>query len=1353
MARVVSTARFAAAALLAVSALALLSGPSGASPTPGFTVVDAVTIERTSLTVEGTITVATGGTLTLDGVDLVLAPSGGAPGALIVERGGTLFARDSVIRAPTSAGSDGIRVELLGFAEIRSVVFVGLAADPTRGARAPLADGFRIAPGGILVRSSDVLLEQVTVRGSAGCGVTVDQASPAMASLDIAEVSYRLSGSEGHAAAVCVEGGSPTIEGLRIGSIGVAAPGSPSALFAAGLLADTPYRLTLEGIDARGFAPALEGRPAPVSVAVLVRDPAFVLISGGRIEGVTNGIVIRGSSAPAGGGSITIESMSIVNIPSGPVSVIAAYSTDPGISWSGLDITGCGGHGLYFESQYSAVSTAVTATVSNVTARNCGAVGINLFDNGAQGAHYFNVWDTNASRNGQQGFYLHGSSMGAGLNVQVANSEAWWNNYAGFLVEATYATTAAAKLASAKFEQNTAENNSNVSSAASGGFILNLGLPTTMSLRYLDNAARGNKGAGGSDDYGHYIGVVVGSSLTIGTGAFSRIVAVDNGDYGFAIVGGTAIFSRFDAGRIRDSVITGHGAGILGYYARIEVWNSTMANTVEFEGTNTGFYILGTVHNRLTGTTTGTFFIRSYKQVCIHGVWQNSAPLYLVPLTFTAGDANAAASMYSDVSVDPPIAAAGRQTDANGNWSGWVLDWTFDPQAPSADQRVDYAPVTISVQFFETSAESPPFDLTTNICGPIVFTDPNPPTLIMGSPRENGTYTKSSLVVSGSVSDDLSGVAGLQVSLDGSNWTDLTGPPGSFSYTFVNLSDGVYDLRIRAWDRANVGLDPRTEAIVTLYSITIDTVAPAIALQEPRLDDGGEYSTSNDQIFFRGTVDASVTQLYINGQPIPITGTAFLYLGDLPNEGPQTFLFLAIDAAGNARNLTVTIYKDKVVPTLIITAPTARGDIYIATHTLDVEGITDSNVVVTVNGVSAPVLNATFRATLTLTEGRNVINVTAIDAAGNRATRSIVVTSDTAAPVVDLTSHHDGMYLNSSRVELVGSTSEAVALLEVNLRIFPTVGLSFNAVLGLAEGQNTLSINATDRAGNVGRRVVRVTVDTIAPEITLFALPDFLVRNTAFLQVAGGVSEEAAVTLNGVGVDVVAMAFDLSLTLVEGTNIFQIQATDLAGNTATEIRRVILDTGEPTILVTEPTPGGTVHSRSAHIVGVSEPFAAVQVGSQLVVADSTGRFSAWVPLERDGANVILITVTDAAGNTHSESYTVSYEAQVVDTGGEVVLGVGVMAALAVGLALASMFIARKRVDGEVEEAVQTRSAAQAAQESTPGYTEPLAPDTYYAPPEPQPYGGAPQAPAPGYDTAAPPPPPPRPPRPPRPPSN
>jgi hypothetical protein len=97
-------------ALLLGALAALGAAPASAQTLTGFTVTGAVSMERLSVTVEGPIIVASGGSLTLLGVDLTLAPSATEGAALVVQPGASLYMKDSSVRAAGSGAWQAVRV-------------------------------------------------------------------------------------------------------------------------------------------------------------------------------------------------------------------------------------------------------------------------------------------------------------------------------------------------------------------------------------------------------------------------------------------------------------------------------------------------------------------------------------------------------------------------------------------------------------------------------------------------------------------------------------------------------------------------------------------------------------------------------------------------------------------------------------------------------------------------------------------------------------------------------------------------------------------------------------------------------------------------------------------------------------------------------------------------------------------------------------------------------------------------------------------------------------------------------------------------------------------------------------------
>ncbi|MCG8286607.1 Ig-like domain-containing protein, partial [Acinetobacter seifertii] len=133
-----------------------------------------------------------------------------------------------------------------------------------------------------------------------------------------------------------------------------------------------------------------------------------------------------------------------------------------------------------------------------------------------------------------------------------------------------------------------------------------------------------------------------------------------------------------------------------------------------------------------------------------------------------------------------------------------------------------------------------------------------------------------------------------------------------------------------------------------------------------------------------------------------------------------------------------------------------------------------------------------------LADGPHTVTVTATDPAGNVGTGSAVLTVDTTAPVVAL----NDVLTNDSTPALTGTVTDPTATVVVTVDgvNYPATNngdgtwtLADNTLPVLADGPHTVTVTATDPAGNVGTDSAVLTIDTI-PENLLGAItvPDDL---------------------------------------------------------------------------------------------------------------------------------------------------------------------------------------------------------------------------------------------------------------------
>jgi len=421
-------------------------------------------------------------------------------------------------------------------------------------------------------------------------------------------------------------------------------------------------------------------------------------------------------------------------------------------------------------------------------------------------------------------------------------------------------------------------------------------------------------------------------------------------------------------------------------------------------------------------------------------------------------------------------------------------------------------------------------------------------------------------------------------------------------------------------------------------SFVVDTEMPAIEIVQPGLD---QY-TSAAVIDVGGTVtDASPASVTVNGVDASVSGSSFTATNVPIGSGPDVDLVvLATDAAGNTARVSRVVHVDRDAPVIRVDRPTAGA--FVSSAAIAVSGtVSDASaVVVRVNGLSATVANGTFTATVPASDGPATLQAIAEDAAGNTAAFSVAVTVDTVTPQVSIAAPAAGSILRGPVVTVTGTVADATsAVVLVNGTPAAVVGSAFTAAVPVTDGAVTLSVVASDAAGNTATAATSVTVDSVAPALRITAPAPGSNTNASPIHVAGSVDDATTVTLTvgGVVVPVVSGQFSSDVVADEGDATIAAVATDAAGNTATASVTVTVDRSAPSVAIVAPVNGAFVKGPVVSISGTAaDPaLASVDVNGVRAVV-SSGAFTADVPVS-DGAVTIDATATDRAGNTATAS--------------------------------------------------------------------------------------------------------------------
>ncbi|MBS0394855.1 MAG: DUF4082 domain-containing protein, partial [Proteobacteria bacterium] len=276
---------------------------------------------------------------------------------------------------------------------------------------------------------------------------------------------------------------------------------------------------------------------------------------------------------------------------------------------------------------------------------------------------------------------------------------------------------------------------------------------------------------------------------------------------------------------------------------------------------------------------------------------------------------------------------------------------------------------------------------------------------------------------------------------------------------------------------------------------------------------------------------------------------------------------------------------DTVAPSIAIASPTSGSTYTTTSATLAVGGTASDNVGVAQvtwsnslggSGTASGTTSWSV-ASVPLLAGTNVITVRATDAAGNSALATLSVSytpPDTTAPTVAISSPTTAATYTTSNstLALAGTASDNVGVTSVawtnSLGGGGTASGTTSwsvASVALKSGLNTITVSASDAAGNVGTKTLGVTYnpppDTTPPTVAITTPTTAATYTTTSgsLTIGGTASDNVGVasvtwanSRGGSGAATGSTAWSASgITLQSGSNVITVTAKDAAGNSAT----------------------------------------------------------------------------------------------------------------------------------------------------------------------------------------------------------
>ncbi|WP_165229541.1 peroxidase family protein [Aquisphaera insulae] len=399
--------------------------------------------------------------------------------------------------------------------------------------------------------------------------------------------------------------------------------------------------------------------------------------------------------------------------------------------------------------------------------------------------------------------------------------------------------------------------------------------------------------------------------------------------------------------------------------------------------------------------------------------------------------------------------------------------------------------------------------------------DTQAPAVAYESPAA-GLVTSRNVAIAGRATDAGSGVASLRARLDSTPFAPLAfDASGRFSLStslpLDGSADGPHTLQVVATDRAG-----NSSGAVGL-TFMLDTIAPALTSfgLDPASDSApvGDGQTALRSVSLAGLTEplAAVALVEIGAATTADAAGRFAFSGVPLPTGPNRFTARATDAAGNARESSITIIG-LADPAPVVSAGLANDTGPGGTPNAD--GLTSDPTITGRLVTSAPIasLRAGFQGTPEasyadilarvqpgggfsldraeleairggpLPDGAYALQLVAEDAAGRRSRASVAFRLDTAAPspTIDLAPESDtapaGDRSTTSGIVTLAGHSEpgasiAIASLGVSMRADAAGGFRIPGI-SLNLGGTSFAVRAEDLAGNVS---VATTSFILAP--------------------------------------------------------------------------------------------------------------------------------------------------------------------------------------------------------------------------------------------------------------------------------
>ncbi|KAA1154534.1 hypothetical protein EU510_00005, partial [Pseudoalteromonas sp. FUC4] len=453
---------------------------------------------------------------------------------------------------------------------------------------------------------------------------------------------------------------------------------------------------------------------------------------------------------------------------------------------------------------------------------------------------------------------------------------------------------------------------------------------------------------------------------------------------------------------------------------------------------------------------------------------------------------------------------------------------------------------------------------------------------------------------------------------------------------------------------------------------TIDTTAPSVSVDAPVLTNDSTPTVIGTSDAPNSTITVTFTDAANATQSIDVQTDANGNWSATPTtdlaEGSYSVSASITDAAGNTGTGTDSGEVDITPPDLRIIPAFATGNLVSLSGTSD---LPEGSVVTITEHLVGGLLGVTYTATTDADGSWVVANITvpllglayvtasASDAAGNVVTvnsldfdseaPTLTVTVDAlsndATPVISgVTDMEEGTAIQLTVVDSAEQSQEFTAIVQAN------GGWSVEVPTELSQGQYTVTAEVSDEVGNLTSEQAQGEIDSIAPTLSVNPIDTTADTTPIISGTSDAIGADVIVNIDGQTFFAVVGAegnwqVEVPTALTDGSYTAQINVADEANNITNTTIDLVIDTQIPVVVLDDITVFNTdtpiISGTSTEPTGTNVDIVITDSNGDthtlLATVDASGNWQTTAPSLPDGNYDVVVSITDDAGNTGSDS--------------------------------------------------------------------------------------------------------------------